>query len=56
MLQSLIFSMNNHGLNCLKPYCRLNKYLDSVNKVLLSNESTEQKIEKFPHQSRICHQ
>ena len=56
ILRFLICSVNHHSLNCLKPYCRLNEYPDLVNKILLSSESTEQKIEKLQHQSRIYHQ
>ena len=49
--------MNHHGLNCFKPYCRLSKYLDLVNKILLSSDLlTEQKVERFQYQSRLYYQ
>ena len=57
ILRFLICSINHHGLNCFKPYCRLNKYLDLVNKILLSSDLlTEQKVERFQYQSRLYYQ
>ena len=57
ILRFLICSINHHGLNCFKPYCRLSKYLDLVNKILLSSDLlTEQKVERFQYQSRLYYQ
>ena len=57
ILHLLICLMNHHGLNCFKPYCRLNMYPDLVNKILLSSDlSTEQKVERLQYQSRLYYQ
>ena len=54
ILRFLICLMNHHSLNCFKPYCRLNKYLDLVDKFFLSSYlSTEQKVKRFQDQYRL---
>lgn len=56
ILRFLICSMYYHGLICIKPHCKLNKYLDVVNKTLLSDLPAEQKVEKFQNESRFYYQ
>ena len=54
ILRFLICLMNHHCLNCFKSYCRLNKYLDLVDKTFLSSDlSTEQKVKRFQYQYRL---